>query len=145
VTTETKGAVQKSRAIVAGAEHRPARYVQAAGFLKIPTVIIHWIKRGFIRKLSCDTKIADRDRVSPEMLGDKQKIEELRENSNLFHLRRSANDWKSVSPRSKTFSKRSCVRAAIPATTCSPIFKKGILKLEDLQPGMELKERFQRR
>jgi uncharacterized protein len=119
----------------------PARYVQAAGFLKIPggdnpldQTWIHPESYPAAHKLLAEVGFA------PEALRDKQKTDELREK------------LKSLSP--EEVSKR--LEVGLPTLhdileslsrpgrdpredLPPPIFKKGILKLEDLQPGMELK------
>ncbi len=119
----------------------PARYVQAAGFLKIPDgdnpLDQTWIHP---ESYPATQKLLTEIGFSPEMLGDKQKTEELKEK------------LKSLSPEDV------CKRLEVGLPTLKdilealarpgrdprddlppPIFKKGILKLEDLQPGMELK------
>jgi uncharacterized protein len=119
----------------------PARYVQAAGFLKIPDGE-NPFDRTWIHPESypATQKLLAEIGFSPEMLGDKQKTEELREK------------LKALSPEEV------CARLEVGLPTLRdiidalsrpgrdprddlppPIFKKGILKLEDLQPGMELK------
>jgi uncharacterized protein len=119
----------------------PARYVQAAGFLKIADgdnpLDQTWIHpESYPATLKLLTELG----FAPDMLRDKQKTEELREK------------LKSLSPEEV------CKRLEVGLPTLQdimdalarpgrdpredlppPIFKKGILKLEDLQPGMELK------
>jgi uncharacterized protein len=118
-----------------------ARYVQAAGFLKIAgsdelldQTWIHPESYPAARQLLTELG------YSPEALLDKQKTEELREK------------LKSVPPESVAARLQVGVptlRDILDALARPgrdprddlppPIFKKGILKLEDLQPGMELK------
>jgi uncharacterized protein len=119
----------------------PARYVQAAGFLKIlngdnplDQTWIHPESYSAANKLLAEVGFA------PDALCDRQKSEAVREK------------LKSISPEDV------CDRLEVGSPTLHdiiealsrpgrdpredlppPIFKKGILKLEDLQPGMELK------
>jgi uncharacterized protein len=118
-----------------------ARYVQAAGFLKIPDgnepldqTWIHPESYPATRQLLAELG------YGPDCVRDKQKTEELREK------------LKGVAPEEVASRLQIGVhtlhdildalarpgrdpREDLPP----PIFKKGILKLEDLQPGMELK------
>jgi len=119
----------------------PARYVQAAGFLKVLNgdnpLDQTWIHP---ESYSAANKLLAEVGYAPDALCDKQKTEALYEK------------LKSISPEEV------CNRLEVGAPTLHdiiealsrpgrdpredlppPIFKKGILKLEDLQPGMELK------
>jgi len=119
----------------------PARYVQAAGFLKIQggdnpldQTWIHPESYGITQRLLSELGSA------AEALQDKQKTEELRDKFKTLPLDNLSQQL--------TLGVASLVdildalarpgrdpREDLPP----PIFKKGILKLEDLQPGMELK------
>ena len=118
-----------------------ARFVQAAGFLKISDAEnpldgtwIHPESYGIAAQLLSDLGYA------PEVLRDRERMGELRDK------------LKSVSP--EEVAKR--LHAGLPTVRDifdslarpgrdpredlpPPVFKKGILKIEDLQPGMELK------
>jgi uncharacterized protein len=117
------------------------RFVQAAGFLKISDAEnpldgtwIHPESYGITTQLLSDLG------YTPEVLRDRERVGELREK------------LKSVSP--EEVAKR--LHAGLPTVRDildslarpgrdpredlpPPVFKKGILKIEDLQPGMELK------
>jgi uncharacterized protein len=119
----------------------PTRYTQAAGFLKIPTAS-NPLDRTWIHPESytLTRQILSELGSDPDALEAKERIDELREK------------LKSISPEEVA------VRMQVGAPTVRdildalsrpgrdpredlppPIFKKGILKLEDLQPQMELK------
>jgi uncharacterized protein len=119
----------------------PARFVQAAGFLRIVdgdnALDQTWIHP---ESYSAANKLLTELGCATDAVSDKQKVDALREK------------LKSLSP--EEVCKR--LEVGLP-TLCDiiealsrpgrdpredlppPIFKKGILKLEDLQPGMELK------
>jgi uncharacterized protein len=119
----------------------PARYTQAAGFLKIPTAPNPfdrtWIHpesyplaEKILAELGCTSSVLD-DRGAHEEFRAKLNAVPLEEMAkklevnvqtldDLFHaLAKPGRDPRDELP--------------------PPIFKKGVLKLEDLQPGMELK------
>ncbi len=119
----------------------PARYVQAAGFLKIPAST-NPLDRTWIHPESYPlaTQILAELGYAPSVLDDKSTQEE-------FHSKLKALPTADVAKR---------LGAGLPTIDDivyalakpvqdpredlpPPIFKKGILKLEDLQPGMELK------
>jgi uncharacterized protein len=119
----------------------PARYVQAAGFLKIAggdnpldQTGIHPESYAVAQRLLAELG------YGPEALIDRQKIEEL-------HAKLKALSPEEVGTRLQVGTPT--VRDILEALSRPgrdpredlppPIFKKGILKLEDLQPGMELK------
>ena len=76
----------------------------------------------------------------PDALREKDKVEELRTKLKTLPPEEVAARLHSACRRSRTSSTPWPGPAATHARTCRrPIFKKGVLKLEDLQPGMELK------
>jgi uncharacterized protein len=117
------------------------RYVQSAGFLKIPggdnpldRTWIHPESYGIARQLLADLGFA------PDTLDDRQKIEELREKLKALAPEEVANRLQAGVPTIKDIIDALARPGRDPREDLPPpIFKKGILKLEDLQPGMELK------
>ncbi len=118
----------------------PARYVQAAGFLKISgdepldRTWIHPESYSIARQLLAELG------YGPQVLEDRQQNAELREK------------LKTLSPEEVSARLQAglpTVRDIIDALSRpgrdpredlpAPVFKRGVLKLEDLQPGMELK------
>jgi uncharacterized protein len=119
----------------------PGRFVQAAGFLKIlggdnplDQTWIHPESYSVVQRLLVELG------TQPEALGDKQRTEELQQK--LKDLSPDA-----VSPRLEVgvptlrdiFEALSRPGRDPRDELPPPVFRKGILKLEDLQPGMELK------
>ncbi|HEV2950216.1 MAG TPA: Tex family protein, partial [Gemmataceae bacterium] len=119
----------------------PARYVQAAGFLKISDgdnpldqTWIHPESYPATQKLLADMGFA------PENLRDKQKSEELREKLKSLSPEEVCKRLEVGLPTLKDILEALARPGRDPRDDLPPpIFKKGILKLEDLQPGMELK------
>ena len=120
----------------------PARYVQAAGFLKIPggddPLDITWIHpesypaaRQILGELGFGPDVADRPiarsrscarssrALPPEEVAERLQVGVPTVKDILEALARPGRDPREDLP--------------------PPVFKKGILKIEDLQPGMELK------
>jgi len=119
----------------------PARYVQAAGFLKIASgdnpldqTWIHPESYPVARRLLAELG------YEPDALRDRHRAEELR-----ARLKALASEEVSARLEVGVPTLRDILEAlARPGRDPRedlppPIFKKGILKLEDLQPGMELK------
>jgi uncharacterized protein len=119
----------------------PARYVQAAGFLKIDSgeepldrTWIHPESYAVARQLLTELGF------TPAVLDDKSKTDELRQ-----RMKAVAPEEVAARLQIGVMTLRDILeslsrpgrdpREDLPP----PIFKKGILKLEDLQPGMELK------
>ena len=119
----------------------PATYTQAAGFLKIPEGV-HPLDRTWIHPESyaIATLLLERFGKTPEVVRDKQELPELHR-----QLEEAAASELAKELQVGEFTLRDIVEALgrperdprddLP----KPIFKKGILKLEDLIPGMELK------
>jgi uncharacterized protein len=117
------------------------RYVQAAGFLKIgggdnplDRTWIHPESYGLARQLLTDLG------YGPEALEDKQKTEELREKLKAVSPEEVAARLQAGLPTVRDVMAALARPGRDPREDLPPpIFKKGILKLEDLQPGMEMK------
>jgi uncharacterized protein len=118
-----------------------ARFVQSAGFLKISSgpnpldyTWIHPESYGAARQLLADLGFA------PEDLADKQKVEALREKLKTVAPEEAAARLQAGVPTVRDIMDALARPGRDPREDLPPpIFKKGILKLEDLQPGMELK------
>jgi transcriptional accessory protein Tex/SPT6 len=118
-----------------------ARYIQAAGFLKIPggdepldQTWIHPESYPAARQLLADLGFA------PDALVDKLKIEELRQKLKAVSPEETATRLQIGVPTLRDILDALARPGRDPRDDLPPpIFKKGILKLEDLQPGMELK------
>jgi protein Tex len=119
----------------------PARYVQAAGFLKIASgdnpldqTWIHPESYGVAQRLLSELG------YGPDVLNDKQKTEELREKLTGLSPEEVAARLEIGVPTLKDILEALGRPGRDPREDLPPpIFRKGILKLEDLQPGMELK------
>jgi len=119
----------------------PARYVQAAGFLKIPggeePLDITWIHpesyaaaRQLLNDLGC----------GPAVLTDRSRIDELREKLKGVAADEVATRLQVGVPTVKDMIEALARPGRDPREDLPPpVFKKGILKIEDLQTGMELK------
>jgi len=119
----------------------PTRYVQAAGFLKIlngdnplDQTWIHPESYVAANKLLAEVGFA------PDALYDKEKTEALREKLKSISPEEVCNRLEVGSPTLHDIIEALSRPGRDPREDLPPpIFKKGILKLEDLQPGMELK------
>jgi transcriptional accessory protein Tex/SPT6 len=119
----------------------PARYVQAAGFLKITagdnpldTTWIHPESYPVAQKLLAELG------YGPESLADRPKSEELREQLKKVSPEEVAQHLQVGLPTIKDIIEALSRPGRDPRDDLPPpIFRKGILKLEDLQAGMELK------
>ncbi|HMF15641.1 MAG TPA: helix-hairpin-helix domain-containing protein, partial [Gemmataceae bacterium] len=119
----------------------PARYVQAAGFLKIhqgenplDSTWIHPESYAITGQILADLGYA------PDIVQDKNRVEELQAKLKALSPVDLANRLGAGVP-TITDILQSLARPGLDPREelPPPIFKKGILKLEDLQPGMELK------
>jgi protein Tex len=117
------------------------RYVQAAGFLKIggganplDVTWIHPESYPVARQVLTDLGF------TPEDLLDKQRLEELREKLNAVSLEETAERLQIGVPTLDDIFRALARPGRDPREDLPPpIFKKGVLKLEDLEPNMELK------
>jgi transcriptional accessory protein Tex/SPT6 len=119
----------------------PTRYTQAAGFLKIPTAT-NPLDRTWIHPESYPLaeKILAELGYTPSVLDDKSGHEGLRAKLNEVHLDEIARKLEiSVPALDEMFMALARPGRDPREELPPPIFKKGVLKLEDLQPGMELK------
>jgi uncharacterized protein len=119
----------------------PATFTQAAGFLKVPESA-HPFDRTWVHPESYEaaTRLLEKFGETPEVVRDREKLPDLRNRlaeANVPELAKELNVGE--------FTLRDIIEALgrperdprddLP----KPIFKKGILKLEDLTAGMELK------
>jgi uncharacterized protein len=119
----------------------PARYVQAAGFLKIlggdnP------LDRTWIHPESYPVaeRIIAELGATPKVLEDRQEAEALREKLKALSPEEVSQRLAVGVPTVKDILEALARPGRDPREDLPPpIFKKGILKIEDLQPGMELK------
>ncbi|HVS36758.1 MAG TPA: Tex-like N-terminal domain-containing protein [Gemmataceae bacterium] len=118
-----------------------ARFIQAAGFLKIAEggepldgTWIHPESYPITRQILADLGFA------PEDLRNKQRLEELREKLKGVSADEMAARLQAGPPTVRDILDALARPGRDPREDLPPpIFKKGVLKLEDLQPGMELK------
>jgi uncharacterized protein len=118
-----------------------ARFVQAAGFLKIDggdnpldRTWIHPESYGAARQLLGELG------YEPEALQERAKVEELREKLKSVSPQEVAQRLQMGEPTLRDILDALARPGRDPREDLPPpVFKKGILKLEDLQPGMELK------
>lgn len=119
----------------------PTRWVQAAGFLKVlggdnplDVTWIHPESYAVAQKLLAELGYA------PDALLDREKSDELREKLKGLTPEEVAARLDVGAPTLKDILDALARPGRDPREDLpAPIFKKGILKLEDLQPGMELK------
>jgi protein Tex len=119
----------------------PARYIQSAGFLKIPdgddpldATWIHPESYGVARQVLAELGFIPAD------LRDPSRLEQLRERLKEVKADEVAARMGAGLPTVKDILDALSRPGRDPRDDLPPpIFKKGILKLEDLQPGMELK------
>jgi uncharacterized protein len=118
-----------------------ARYVQAAGFLKIPSgdnpldrTWIHPESYGVAARLLSDLGFG------PDALDNKPRQDELREKLKAVNLEETAIRLQTGVPTLRDILEALARPGRDPREDLPPpVFKKGILRIEDLQPGMELK------
>jgi protein Tex len=119
----------------------PARYTQAAGFLKIPGASnpldhtwIHPESYGLAERILVDLG------YGPEVLSDPARQEEMRTKLSASNVGELAQKLGAGLPTVADIVQALLKPGRDPREDLPPpIFKKGILRLEDLQPGMELK------
>jgi uncharacterized protein len=119
----------------------PTRYVQAAGFLKIPSgenpldrTWIHPESYGVAASLLSELGFG------PEALDDKSRADELRQKLRSVHVEETAARLTVGAPTLRDILEALARPGRDPREDLPPpVFKKGILRIEDLQPGMELK------
>jgi uncharacterized protein len=119
----------------------PARYVQAAGFLKIPgsqdPLDITWIHP---ESYTAARQLLGELGYSPDALTDRGLCDELREKLRGLATDEVATRLQIGLPTLKDILEALARPGRDPREDLPPpVFKKGILKIEDLQPGMELK------
>lgn len=119
----------------------PATFTQAAGFLRIHDPA-NPLENTWVHPESYETatRLLEKMGFSVESLKDKDKLGELREKLGTLNLETMASELGVGVPTLEDI----CSALARPGRDPredlpKPIFKRGILKLEDLQPGMELK------
>jgi uncharacterized protein len=118
-----------------------ARFVQSAGFLKIgggenplDGTWIHPESYGVARQLLADLG------YEPASLAEREKVVELQEKLKAMPPEEVANRLQVGVPTLRDIVEALARPGRDPREDLPPpVFKKGILKLEDLQPGMELK------
>jgi uncharacterized protein len=119
----------------------PTRYVQAAGFLKIPggenpldRTWIHPESYGVAASLLSELGFG------PEALDDKNRAEELRQKLKSVPVEETAARLTVGAPTLRDILDALARPGRDPREDLpAPVFKKGILRIEDLQSGMELK------
>ena len=119
----------------------PARYTQAAGFLKIPTAP-NPLDRTWIHPESYPLaeRIIAEVGCTPAIFDDKSAHDAFREKLNEVNLDELAKKLEISVPALDELMLALARPGRDPREDLPPpIFKKGVLKLEDLQPGMELK------
>ena len=117
------------------------RFTQAAGFLKI-TGGVNPLDYTWIHPESYDlaTQVLNDVGVSPEALLDREKLDELREKLKAVRPAEMAERLQAGVPTIQDILDALARPGRDPREDLPPpVFKKGILKLEDLQPEMELK------
>jgi uncharacterized protein len=119
----------------------PVRFVQAAGFLKIAggdnPLDQTWVHP---ESYPAAQRLLGEFGFDANTLSDKQKTEELKEKSRGISVDEMSGRLGIGTPTLKDIVDSLTRPGRDPREDLpSPIFKKGILKLEDLQPGMELK------
>jgi uncharacterized protein len=119
----------------------PSRYVQAAGFLKIDGGVNPldgtWIHP---ESYPIAQKVLDELGCTTEVLRHRPRLEELRQKLKAVSLDEVAARLNAGVPTVRDILDALARPGRDPRDDLSPpVFKKGILKLEDLQPGMELK------
>jgi uncharacterized protein len=119
----------------------PTRFVQAAGFLKITAgtnpfdqTWIHPESYGVAQQMLAELGYA------PQVVEDKARNEELQARLREVNVQETAQRLGAGAPTVQDILQALARPGRDPREDLPPpIFKKGILKLEDLQPGMELK------
>jgi uncharacterized protein len=118
-----------------------ARYVQAAGFLKLPTGETP-LDRTWIHPESypAATRLLAELGYEPNVLCDKARLDEMREKLKSVNIEEMAGRLQVGVPTLRDMLEALARPGRDPREDLPPpVFKKGILRIEDLQPGMELK------
>jgi protein Tex len=119
----------------------PVTYTQAAGFLKIPGSA-HPLDRTWVHPESYEvaTKALEKMGFSAEILSDRERLPELHAKMNEVELPTLAHELEVGEPTLHDIFEALARPDRDPRDDLpKPIFKKGVLKLEDLVAGMELK------
>jgi uncharacterized protein len=119
----------------------PARYVQAAGFLKIPggddPLDVTWIHP---ESYAVARQLLGEMGYGPDVLADRARLDELREKLKALAPDDVAARLQVGVPTVKDILEGLARPGRDPREDLPPpVFKKGLLKIEDLQPNMELK------
>jgi protein Tex len=119
----------------------PATFTQAAGFLKIPggenPLDRTWVHP---ESYAVATRLLEKLGFAPEAVRDKEQLAALREKLNQADLPALARELEVGEPTLRDIFEALARPERDPRDDLpKPIFKKGVLKLEDLAPGMELK------
>ncbi len=119
----------------------PATFTQAAGFLKIPggedPLDRTWVHP---ESYGVATKLLETLGFAPEAVRDKEQLAALHEKLNQADLPALARELEVGEPTLHDIFEALARPERDPRDDLpKPIFKKGVLKLEDLAPGMELK------
>ncbi len=119
----------------------PATYTQAAGFLKIPGAG-NPLDRTWIHPESYETatKVLEKLGFTTEVITNREQLPALHEKLNEADLAEMARELNVGEPTLHDIFEALARPERDPREDLpKPIFKKGVLKLEDLSPGMELK------
>jgi protein Tex len=119
----------------------PVTYTQAAGFLKIPGGG-HPLDRTWVHPESYEVALKALEKMGfgPEILSDRERLPELHAKMNEVDLPALAHELEVGEPTLHDIFEALARPDRDPRDDLpKPIFKKGVLKLEDLTAGMELK------
>ncbi|HEY2156086.1 MAG TPA: Tex-like N-terminal domain-containing protein, partial [Isosphaeraceae bacterium] len=119
----------------------PVTYTQAAGFLKIPGAA-NPLDKTWVHPESYEvaTKVLEKFGFTPEILTDRARLPELHAKMNEADLPALAGELGVGEPTLHDIFEALARPDRDPRDDLpKPIFKTGVLKLEDLSPGMELK------
>ncbi|MFO0958336.1 MAG: Tex-like N-terminal domain-containing protein [Isosphaeraceae bacterium] len=119
----------------------PATYTQAAGFLKIPEAA-HPLDRTWVHPESYEaaTKALEKLGFTPDVINHKDRMPELHAAMNAVELPALAAELGIGVPTLDDIFEALARPDRDPRDDLpKPIFKRGVLKLEDLEAGMELK------
>jgi uncharacterized protein len=119
----------------------PVTYTQAAGFLKIPGGE-HVLDRTWVHPESYEVavKVLEKLGFTPDVITDRDRLSALHEKMNEADLPTLARELEVGEPTLNDIFEALARPDRDPRDDLpKPIFKKGVLKLEDLSPGMELK------
>jgi uncharacterized protein len=119
----------------------PVTYTQAAGFLKIPEAA-NPLDRTWVHPESYEvaTRALEKLGFTPDVINDKERLPLLHEAMNAADLPTLAKELEVGEPTLHDIFEALARPDRDPRDDMAkPIFKKGVLKLEDLTAGMELK------